>query len=85
MTSGFESTMQGLVGAAFEGLGVAAGALLGGVVFDNFGGLVLFRASGGLALVACALHGVIQLILARYKEKQDTQSAPNPEEGKFLS
>ena len=25
--------MQGLVGAAFEGLGVSAGSLLGGVIF----------------------------------------------------
>ena len=77
--------MQGLVGAAFEGLGVAAGALLGGVVFDKFGGLVLFRLSGVVALVACVLHGIIQLIFARSQEKQDTQSASNPEEGKFLS
>ena len=39
----YESTMQGLVGAAFEGLGVATGALVGGVVFKLYGGAVLFR------------------------------------------
>ena len=77
--------MQGLVGAAFEGLGVAAGALLGGVIFDRFGGLVLFRWSGGVALVACVLHGSIQLVLPRSQDKQESQNSHNPEEGKFLS
>merc|ERR1712117_189291 len=35
---GYESTMQGIVGAAFEGLGVAVGALLGGLIFKHHGG-----------------------------------------------
>jgi len=62
---GLESTMQGLVGAAFEGLGVAVGALLGGVIFKIFGGRLMFQGAGGLAIVCCILHAVLQIILNR--------------------
>ncbi len=33
--SGLGSTMQGLVGGAFEGAGVAIGSLVGGVVYKS--------------------------------------------------
>ena len=52
--------MQGIVGAAFEGLGVAVGALLGGLIFKHHGGRLLFRGAGILALAGCAVHVVIQ-------------------------
>merc|ERR1712098_15277 len=75
---GLESTMQGLVGAAFEGLGVAVGALLGGVIFKLYGGRIMFQGAGGLALVCCILHAAMQTILKRYcsqdKERRTADS-----------
>ena len=57
--------MQGLVGAAFEGLGVSLGSLVGGVIFKVWGGRLLFRAAGALSLLCCGLHGLLQVLAIR--------------------
>ena len=62
--------MQGLVGAAFEGLGVSAGSLLGGVIFKVWGGRMLFRGAGALSLVCCGLHGLIQVLAIRCDQQE---------------
>ena len=35
LRSGMGSTMQGIVGAAFEGAGVAIGSLVGGAIYES--------------------------------------------------
>lgn len=62
---GFESTMQGIVGAAFEGLGVAIGSFVGGAVYKTMGGVYMFRAFGLFAIILCLLHAVVHLVLLK--------------------
>ena len=58
----------------FEGVGVSAGSLLGGVIFKVWGGRLLFRASGALSLVCCGLHGLIQVLAMRCDMHQEGAS-----------
>lgn len=62
---GMESTMQGIVGAAFEGAGIAIGSFTGGAVYKAKGGKFLFRSFGIFSLVACVLHALFQMIAKR--------------------
>lgn len=64
--AGFGSTMQGIVGAAFEGLGLAIGSLVGGAIYKNYGGPFLFQAFGVFSLVMCLLHALLQLLMGRF-------------------
>jgi len=60
---GFGATMQGVVGAAFEGAGVAVGSLVGGAIYKTWGGMTMFRVFGVFSLIMCVLHAIIQLLL----------------------
>jgi len=64
--SGLGSTMQGIVGAAFEGAGVAIGSLVGGAIYKNYGGPFLFQAFGVFSLVMCLVHLVLQIVMGRF-------------------
>ena len=68
--------MQGLVGAAFEGVGVSLGSLLGGIIFKLWGGRLLFRASGALSLVCCGLHWLIQILAIRCHQEEESEERP---------
>ncbi|EAA09500.5 AGAP005188-PA [Anopheles gambiae str. PEST] len=71
---GTEATMQGLVGAVFEGVGVSLGSLLAGNLFHRIGGSATFRAFGTAALILFVLHVVVQKLTDRFssqgKQKQ---------------
>ena len=71
--------MQGVVGAAFEGLGVAIGALVGGVVYKAIHGRWLFRIFGLVAVVFCLVHALLHLILLK-RENTVTESEEREEE-----
>ncbi|KAG6458027.1 hypothetical protein O3G_MSEX010620 [Manduca sexta] len=58
---GTETTVQGVVGAVFEGVGTSLGSLIGGRLYQAYGGWITFRAFGFGALICCAMH-----ILAGY-------------------
>uniref|UniRef100_A0A0K8T4A4 Major facilitator superfamily (MFS) profile domain-containing protein n=2 Tax=Lygus hesperus TaxID=30085 RepID=A0A0K8T4A4_LYGHE len=58
---GLEGTMQGLVSATFEGIGLAAGSLLGGYLFDRLGGRTLFLYSGAASIFLAAAHCLLVL------------------------
>ncbi|KAF6209314.1 hypothetical protein GE061_015061, partial [Apolygus lucorum] len=58
---GLEGTMQGLVSATFEGIGLAAGSLLGGYMFDKLGGRMLFLYGGVASIFLAATHCVLLL------------------------
>ncbi|KAF6201647.1 hypothetical protein GE061_004040, partial [Apolygus lucorum] len=62
---GTEATMQGLVGAVFEGVGVSLGSFIGGFMFDSFEGSFTFRVFGIAALVASVVHAIVQYFLSR--------------------
>nr|CAD7196918.1 unnamed protein product [Timema douglasi] len=62
---GTEATVQGLVGAIFEGVGVSLGSLIGGTLYDQQGGSFTFRMFGIGSLVLCLLHFIIQRLLGK--------------------
>ncbi|XP_063221253.1 major facilitator superfamily domain-containing protein 6-A [Bacillus rossius redtenbacheri] len=61
---GTDATIQGLVGAIFEGVGVSVGSLLGGVLF-KYGGAFAFRVYGIGALILFVIHVVVQHFIPR--------------------
>lgn len=61
--SGTEATMQGLVGAVFEGVGVSAGSSLAGTLYQKYGGALTFRFFGIGALILCVIHIGVQYLL----------------------
>ena len=71
--------MQGVVGAAFEGLGVAIGALVGGAVYKAINGRWLFRIFGVVAVLFCLVHAVLHFILLN-RENTQTESEEREEE-----
>lgn len=62
---GTEATVQGLVGAVFEGVGVSLGSFLAGVLLNYMKGATMFRLYGLVVLVICALHICAQFFLTR--------------------
>jgi len=62
---GMEATVQGVVGAVYEGAGVATGSLVGGAIYQNYGGVFLFRSASILALALAMLHFAAQCWLSR--------------------
>lgn len=72
---GTEATVQGLVGAVFEGMGISLGSLIGGVLYDKLGGALTFRVFGVASLFACAIHFLLQWLLER-RSSQDQGKQP---------
>ncbi|KAJ8737837.1 hypothetical protein PYW08_000432 [Mythimna loreyi] len=60
---GTETTVQGLVGAVFEGVGTSLGSFIGGHLYGTYGGWITFRAFGIGALVCCILNWLAFYIL----------------------
>ncbi|XP_055708633.1 major facilitator superfamily domain-containing protein 6 isoform X2 [Phlebotomus papatasi] len=66
---GTEATLQGLVGAVFEGVGVSMGSFIGGIAFDRIGGSLTFRWFGIGALVLLGAHVLVRRLHDRYSNK----------------
>ncbi|XP_055609461.1 major facilitator superfamily domain-containing protein 6 [Uranotaenia lowii] len=77
---GTEATMQGLVGAVFEGVGVSCGSLLAGHLFFNVGGSQTFRYFGIAALILCAVHATVQFLLDRFGTKDTRLGYVSPDD-----
>lgn len=60
---GTEATIQGLVGAIFEGVGVSSGSFLAGHLVEKYGGSQTFRYFGISALVLFLIHIAVQRFL----------------------
>ncbi|XP_055373884.1 major facilitator superfamily domain-containing protein 6-like [Condylostylus longicornis] len=60
---GMEATVQGLVGAFFQGVGVSVGNFLAGTLFEFFGGSIAFMIFGVLGLSAFIVHVLVHVIL----------------------
>ncbi|XP_066250282.1 major facilitator superfamily domain-containing protein 6 [Euwallacea similis] len=60
---GTETTMQGMVGAVFEGVGASLGSLCGGYAIGSVNGTLTFRYFGFAALGICVLHVMVQWLL----------------------
>ena len=77
--------MQGVVGAAFEGLGVALGALIGGAVYKAINGRWLFRIFGFVAIIFCLVHAVLHLILLKRENTQGESEGEEREDEKAVT
>ncbi|XP_055536478.1 major facilitator superfamily domain-containing protein 6 isoform X2 [Wyeomyia smithii] len=77
---GTEATMQGLVGAVFEGVGVSLGSLLAGNLFEKIGGSRTFRLFGATALVLFVVHVVIQFTMDRFGRRGPITGYTSPED-----
>lgn len=62
---GAGSTMQGLVGAVYEGIGIAAGSLIGGILMNRLGGSQTFGWFGAIGLALSAVHVLVQAVFSR--------------------
>ncbi|XP_052843868.1 major facilitator superfamily domain-containing protein 6-B isoform X1 [Drosophila gunungcola] len=62
---GTEATMQSLVGAIFEGVGVSMGSLIGGLLFESVTARTTFEIFGIGAFIIFVIHVSIQLYLQR--------------------
>ncbi|RZF36309.1 hypothetical protein LSTR_LSTR014573 [Laodelphax striatellus] len=63
---GTEATIQGMVGAVFEGIGLSSGSFIGGLLFFYMDGAVVFRMYGLIVLSLCCIHICVQLYLGRH-------------------
>nr|XP_029708315.1 LOW QUALITY PROTEIN: major facilitator superfamily domain-containing protein 6 [Aedes albopictus] len=76
---GTEATMQGLVGAVFEGVGVSLGSLLAGNLFFKVGGSATFRWFGIGALVLFFVHVIIQFVMEKLGSRDTNIAYTTPE------
>ncbi|XP_050457331.1 major facilitator superfamily domain-containing protein 6 isoform X1 [Cataglyphis hispanica] len=65
--SGTKATMQGFVGAIFEGIGVASGSFICGWLIDTFGGVTLLRTFSVGALLWLSVFWLLELLLKKIK------------------
>nr|XP_050846821.1 major facilitator superfamily domain-containing protein 6-like isoform X1 [Vespula vulgaris]XP_050846822.1 major facilitator superfamily domain-containing protein 6-like isoform X1 [Vespula vulgaris] len=62
---GTQATIQGLIGAIFEGIGVSSGTLLCGWIMDVYGGVIAFRVFSVGVLVWLSIFWLMQLLLRK--------------------
>lgn len=70
---GTEATVQGLVSALCEGVGVALGSFIGGILVDQYGGAAAFRVFGIAAMAMTLFNIVAQMLLEKYGKKVSHQ------------
>lgn len=57
---GTSATVQGLVAGMDDGLGFSIGALFGGFLYQEIGGMKSFRVFAVIALITCIAHFVLR-------------------------
>ncbi|XP_067134755.1 major facilitator superfamily domain-containing protein 6-like isoform X1 [Centruroides vittatus] len=70
---GTEATVQGVLGALFDGLGMAIGNILGGLGFDYYGARTTFLA----ASITSAISAITMFIFHRYSMYKNTITRKN--------
>ncbi|XP_063837485.1 major facilitator superfamily domain-containing protein 6 [Ostrinia nubilalis] len=60
---GTETTVQGLVGAVFEGVGTSLGSFIGGRLYETYGGKNTFQWFGISSLVFGVIHMAVQYVM----------------------
>ncbi|XP_052752623.1 major facilitator superfamily domain-containing protein 6-like isoform X2 [Galleria mellonella] len=70
---GTETTVQGLVGAMYEGVGTSIGSMIGGQLYKSYGGSTTFRWFGISSLIFCALHVFSQYALKNKIQRINTR------------
>jgi MFS transporter, PPP family, 3-phenylpropionic acid transporter len=67
--SGLRATAQAVFAAMTMGLGAAVGALLGGVLYDEVGPVVLFQIVGALLLLSLLLFGGLERVFSSSRRR----------------
>lgn len=62
---GAATTLQGIFGAVFEGIGTSIGSLLGGYIFQNYSGAAMFRFFGIFSLLVGIIYSSIHIFMDR--------------------
>ncbi|XP_031631871.1 major facilitator superfamily domain-containing protein 6-A isoform X2 [Contarinia nasturtii] len=75
--SGTSATLQGLVGAIFEGVGVSSGSFICGYLMKAYTGRIAFRIFGVAAICLSFLHYFVHKFLDNFDTKHDYRSAAN--------
>lgn len=57
---GTSATVQGLVAGMDDGVGFSIGSLIGGQIFQRYGGTVAFRIFSLIALLSCVAHIILR-------------------------
>lgn len=78
---GASTTIQGVFQGIFEGAGVGCGSLLGGIIYEQFGGRILFLAFGVATMIIGCLYGLINF-LCKKRQKTSPSSGTGEESGK---
>ncbi|KOC63116.1 Major facilitator superfamily domain-containing protein 6 [Habropoda laboriosa] len=65
---GSKATIQGFIGAVFEGIGVSSGSLICGWLIDTYGGVTMLRAFSVGTLLWLTCFWLIQLLLQKLKK-----------------
>ncbi|XP_071557243.1 major facilitator superfamily domain-containing protein 6 [Temnothorax nylanderi] len=65
--SGTKATMQGFIGAVFEGIGVASGSFICGWLMDSYGGVTAMRTFSVGALLWLGVFWLVELLLRKLK------------------
>ncbi|XP_012279437.1 major facilitator superfamily domain-containing protein 6 [Orussus abietinus] len=65
--SGTKATMQGFVGAVFEGIGVSSGSFICGWLMEKYGGVVVLQAFSVGSLVWLSIYWILHLLLRQAK------------------
>ncbi|XP_012155601.1 major facilitator superfamily domain-containing protein 6-like protein A isoform X2 [Ceratitis capitata] len=76
---GTEATMQGLVGAIFEGVGVSMGSLIAGYLFAAISGSGTFLLFGIFAFIVFIVHVLVQWYLQRTGQGDDAVNGKQKE------
>ncbi|XP_075229536.1 major facilitator superfamily domain-containing protein 6-like [Lycorma delicatula] len=72
---GTEATLQGIVGALYEGVGISTGSLMGGLLFEYYDNAFVFRMCGIVAIVLFFLHILIHYFLGPNPTQEILSSA----------
>lgn len=65
--SGTKATMQGFIGAVFEGIGVSSGSFICGWLMDTYGGIIALRVFSVGALIWLGGFWLMELLLRKFK------------------
>lgn len=68
---GTGATMQGLVGAIMEGIGVSTGSFIGGLLIGKIGGSALYRLFAVISIVCGVIHFIVQYALDKMLKDED--------------
>ncbi|XP_028136371.1 major facilitator superfamily domain-containing protein 6-like isoform X2 [Diabrotica virgifera virgifera] len=67
---GTQATMQGLVGAVYDGIGLSMGSLVGGIFYKNYGGINTFKYFSYFALTVTVCHMFVQCFIVCFQKRK---------------